>query len=525
MKEIVAATDLKPGMFVAELDRPWLESPFLIQGFVLDDEQAVAQVQSLCRFVYVDWQRSIGEHTREVLRESVKSEVGASLAGSVRVGRKHAPPPPRHDFVEVMRWLRSGAKSPALDTPVAEPAARPRADTVDSFRDIDTSDRRVVALGGDMAETAATTKGWRGLFGRLFAERGEARAPFQQRTRDADTMARTPRHDAANAVPGATLWIEEVAVEDELVSAAPVYGEVLRSVEQLIEDVQNNLRPDMERVRSGVDDMMHSVVRNPDAMLWLTRLKRTDQYAYDHALDVSVLLMTFARSLGLEAVEMSRLGTVGLMQDIGKIKLPAALLQKTGAITPQERDVFHSHVGHSVAILKAAEEMDSQLLEIVSRHHERFDGSGYPQQLAGDAIGTQSQMAGIVDTYCAMTRERPWAKAFSSQQALEEVNKMRGAWFADSIVDAFIQCVGLYPVGTLVELHSGEVAVVIGQNRVRRLRPRVLVLLAADKTANKYPTMLDLLYDPTAPDGSIYAIRKALPPGAHDIDPQAFYLT
>ena len=102
---------------------------------------------------------------------------------------------------------------------------------------------------------------------------------------------------------------------------------------------------------------------------------------------------------------------------------------------------------------------------------------------------------------------------------------MRGAWFAESIVDAFIQCVGLYPVGTLVELHTGEVAVVIGQNRVRRLKPRVLVLLAADKTPNKYPPTLDLVYDPTAPDGTIYAIKKALPAGAYDIDPQEFYLS
>ena len=514
-------------MFVTELDRPWLESPFLIQGFVLEDEQAVAQMQSLCRFVYVDWQRSTGEHTREVARESAKSTVGASLAGSARVVRKQAPPAPRRDFVDVLRWLRSGGKSPASDTPPITEAPAPRhTDALSAQRDAEARERATHALvSGGSTDAAESITGWRGLFGRLFAEKGEARALSVRRTTGTNEAAKTPRQDNAGGGPGATVWIEEIAVEDELVSAAPVYGEVLRSVEQLIKDVQNNLRPDMERVRSGVDAMMHSVVRNPDALLWLTRLKRTDQYAYDHALDVSVLLMTFARSLGLEAIEMSRLGTVGLMQDIGKIKLPAALLQKTGAITPQERDLFHSHVGHSLAILKEADEEDPELLEIVSRHHERFDGSGYPHQLAGDSIGTQAQMAGIVDTYCAMTRERPWGEAFSSQQALEEVNKMRGVAFGESIVDAFIQCVGLYPVGTLVELHTGEVAVVIGQNRVRRLKPRVLVLLAADKTPNKFPPTLDLVYDPTAPDGTIYSIKKALPPGAHDIDPQEFYLT
>ncbi len=527
MKEIVAASDLKPGMFVAELDRPWLDSPFLIQGFVLEDAQTVQQVQSLCRFVYVDWQRSSEEHQRVEKREPVASTVGASLAGSVRVARKQAQSPPRRDFVEVMRWLRSGGDTPAPDMRSAtESQPRHHPDDVRVHRDSDARERAASPLaGGTSVGSSILTSGWRGLFGRLFAERGEAPRPSRRRKTSADAAEKSAGHDAAGAGSSATVWIEEVAVEDELVSAAPVYVEVLSSVEQLINDVQNNLRPDMERVRSGVDDMMHSVVRNPDALLWLTRLKRTDQYAYDHALDVSVLLMTFARTLGLEAAEMSRLGTVGLMQDIGRVRLPAGLLQKTGAITPQEREIFRSHVTHSVDILKAADETDSELLEIVSRHHERFDGSGYPRQLEGDSIGTQAQMAGIVDTYCAMTRQRPWGEAYSSQQALEEVNKMRGAWFGESIVDAFIQCVGLYPVGTLVELHSGEVAVVIGQNRVRRLKPRVLVLLAADKTPNKYPPTLDLVYDPTAPDGTMYSIKKALPAGAFDIDPQEFYLS
>lgn len=524
MKEIVAATDLKLGMFVAELDRPWLESPFLIQGFVLEDDQTLMKVQSLCRFVQVDWQRSAGEHFRAPQRNSVKSTVSDSLADSVRVVRKQAPPSPRRDFVEVMRWLRSGGKSPTPGTsPGAEPEARLRHETSDvqgDVRECATS----VSSGHTADEHTGSPIGWRGFFGRLFAERGDAAAPTGQRTVSAHQVVETPHHESA-AAAAATLWIEEIAVEDELISAAPVYGEVLGSVEQLIKDVQNNLRPDMERVRSGVDDMMHSVVRNPDALLWLTRLKRTDQYAYDHALDVSVLLMIFARSLGMEADEMSRLGTVGLMQDIGKIKLPSRLLQKSGPVTPTERKIFHSHVDYSVAILEAAGDADSALVEIVSRHHERFDGSGYPAKMAGDSIGTQAQMAGIVDTYCAMTRERPWAKVFSAQEALEEVNKMRGGWFSESIVDAFIQCVGLYPVGTLVELHTGEVAVVIGQNRVRRLKPRVLVLLAPDKSPNPHPPTLDLLYEPSAPDGTTYAIRKALPPGAHDIDPQEFYLT
>ena len=515
MKEIVAAADLKAGMFVAELDRPWLESPFLMQGFLIEDEPTLAQVKALCRFVYVDWQRSTGEFYRAPTREEIASTVGDSLAGSVRVIHRTTPPPSR-DFVDVMRWLRTGGAVPAARASHASEAQA-------FYAPVEPAAADTPAVPDDGADTVETHGGLRGLFGRLFGVRGEAEAPR------APGRTVPLADEAVDARPAAgdgpsTVWVESLAVEDELVNAAPTYAVAQATVEQLIEDVQNNLHPDMERVRSGVEDMMHSVVRNPDALLWLARLKRTDQYAYDHALDVSVLLMVFAQAMGMEAGEMTLLGVAGLIQDVGKLKLPPRLLKKSGRITPLERQIFCAHVDYSLALLKESPEYDPELLSVISRHHERYDGSGYPDGLKGDEIGLYGQMAGVVDTYCAMTRERPWGEALSPQEALEEVNKLRSTWFSESVIDAFVQCVGLYPVGTLVELNSGEVGVVIGQNRVRRLKPRVLVLLAPDKSPNAHPAALDLLYEPASPDGSPYAIKRALPPGAHGIDPQEFYL-
>ena len=509
MKEIVAASDLQTGMFVVELDRPWLESPFLIQGFLVEDEETLAQLRGLCRFVYVDWQRSTGAHYRAPAIESVAANLGRREAATRPVHEDEVPRA-RRDFVEVLRWLRAGGKAPEAMAPQARErhAGYGAADLA-----------REAAEPVELPEMHAPTGGGlKRLLGRWFGPRGEAPPPGYAGEDDA------PATEAA-AGDRSRRWNDSVAVEDELVDATPTYAAAQTSVEQLVRDVQHNLRPDMERVRSGVEDMMHSVVRNPDALLWLTRLKRTDQYAYDHALDSSVLLMVFARTMGMEASEMTLLGVVGLMQDIGKVKLPPRLLKKSGAITRLEREIFHAHIDYSLAILKASAEHDPQVLSVVARHHERYDGSGYPAALAGDEIGLYGQMAGIVDCYSAMTRERPWGDALSPQEALEEINKLRDTWFSASVTDAFIQCVGLYPVGTLVELNSDEVAVVIGQNRVRRLKPRVLVLLASDKSPNAHPATLDLLFDPPSPDGSPYAIRHALPPGAYGIDPQEFYLS
>lgn len=514
MKEIVAASDLQPGMFVAELDRPWLDSPFLMQGFLIEDEATLAQLRGLCRFVYVDRVRSVGEHYRAPPLESVAAERSRNAGAGLRV-HQDAPPRAKRDFVDVLRWLRIGGDAPAAGPAVEGEVREARADY--GSRPASPPGARAHAP----ADAPVERGGIKSLLDRLFGARGEVAAPGIERAADAgDGSTGSADDDTASR-----RWDETVAVEDELVEAAPLYASAQTSVAQLVLDVQHNLRPDMERVRSGVEDMMHSVVRNPDALLWLTRLKRTDQYAYDHALDSSVLLMVFARTMGMEAAEMTLLGIAGLMQDIGKVKLPPRLLKKSGPITRLEREIFRAHVDYSLAILKDSGEDDPELLSVVSRHHERVDGSGYPAGLSGDEIGLYGQMAGIVDCYSAMTRERPWGDALSPQQALEEINKLRDVWFSASVVDAFIQCVGLYPVGTLVELSSGEVAVVIGQNRIRRLKPRVLVLLAPDKSPNKHPAPIDLLFDPVAPDGSPYAIRRALPPGAHGIDPQEFYLS
>jgi len=508
VKEIVATVDLRVGMFIVELDRPWLDTPFLMQGFLIEDGQTLQQLQDLCRFVYVDWQRSVGEYNKALKPESVAVVRAQPETATIRVRRDELTPPARRNFVDVLRWLRSGGVPPEAEqtTQIHLHADEPRRSSYGA------------GLRQDRENHLAQEGLVKSLVSRFFGPAGREGGGGRDARHhcDEEELVFDDGSDQER--------IEFIAVEDELIDAEPIFGEAQTSVQQLVTDAHHNLSPDLERVRSSVEDMMHSVVRNPDALLWLTRLKRTDQYAYDHALDSSVLLMVFSRAMGLEAEEMTRLGVAGLMQDIGKVRLPSRLLKKSGSITKLEREIFRTHVDYSLAILRESDENDPTLLSIVARHHERFDGSGYPEGMRGDSIGLYGQMAGIVDCYSAMTRDRPWGDALSPQEALEKINKMRATWFSESVVDAFIQCIGLYPVGTLVELNTEEVGVVIGQNRVRRLKPRLLMLLGPDKTPNKHPVTIDLLYDPLTPNGELYVIRRALAPGAYGIDPQEFYL-
>jgi hypothetical protein len=153
-----------------------------------------------------------------------------------------------------------------------------------------------------------------------------------------------------------------------------------------------------------------------------------------------------------------------------------------------------------------------------------MDGSGYPAHLSGSEISIFGSMAAIVDCFEAITSDRPYATAVSTHQALQNLNGWKGKLFHEGLVEQFMQCVGVFPVGSLVELTTGDVGIVTAQNKIRRLRPKIMVVLDASKRPQQFPVMLDLMNDPVAPDGSIYAIKKDLPVGMYGIDAREYYL-
>lgn len=444
-RELIAATDASIGMFVVELDRPWIGTPFLLQGFLIEDDETLDQLHDCCRFIYIDRSRSIGEHYAAPEAGNPSSGVGRSAPRRAVIETGAPPGAGQLGFLDALMLIRKGG----IDAATA---------------------RR---LAGDAA-----------------ADRPETRS-----------------------------------VERELIRVSPVVVQTEAVFEQVIADVRENRKPDITRVTECVDDMLQSVKRNPDALLWLIRLKQYDRYSYQHALDVTVHLMVFAHSMGFSEDGATVMGVAGMMQDVGKIRLPERVLQKAGRLSRLEMEIAKSHVEFSTRIVLQDPKPMQGLVEIVSRHHERIDGTGYPAGLRNGAIGLRAEMSGLVDSFCAMTSKRAYDEPLSTQRALEALVRMRDIKFSANVVDAFIQCIGLYPAGTLVELNTGEVAVVIAQNRVRRMLPRVLVLLCSDKTANRHPPTLDLLYSPQTPAGDPYRILRALPTGAYGIEPSEFYLS
>jgi HD-GYP domain-containing protein (c-di-GMP phosphodiesterase class II) len=257
-------------------------------------------------------------------------------------------------------------------------------------------------------------------------------------------------------------------------------------------------------------------------MMWVAKMRERDANLYAHGLSVAVSLVAFGRHLGYPKAQLSQLGMLGFLLDIGKIKVPRDILEKTGRLSPMEFSIVREHVRLGLEILAQTPTLHPDIVEGIAQHHERLDGTGYPGKLASEGISVFGRMAAIADTFAAMTRERPYADAMSAHEALQKLSNWGGTQFQAEMVDQFIQSIGVFPVGSLVELSSGELAIVVTHNKHKRLRPKVLVVTDADKVAREIPAMLDLIYDVS--EKPIY-IRRGLAGNAHGIDPREYYLS
>src|SRR6267378_252334 len=388
MKQRIPVDELRFGMYISELDRPWTDTPFTFQGFVLSTQQQLDALKKYCSTVIIDVERSSSTET----------------------------PAPR----------------------VAYPERAP-----------------------------------------LEQEIGPAKIAY--------TGGRELTRDVMSAVR---------------------VGRAL----------------DAAQLKSAVSAMKESVLRNPDALLLFSQLRSKGEYTESHALDVSIYMITFGRFLQLEPGQIEFLGYLGLLQDVGKVRLPRDLLEKRGRLTIEEFETAKLHVNYSAEILRSTPGLPGDLARIAALHHERHDGSGYPKGLRGSEIGMIGSIAAIVDTFDALTVKRPYADPVSPSAAISMLYKWRGVFFDANLVEQFIRCIGIFPVGSLVELNTGEVGVVIAQNLSKRLLPRVMVIRDAEGHPMVPHKLLDLAREPKANKDESYRILGTLEYGAVPFDPDELFM-
>lgn len=409
----IRVDELAVGMYVSRLDRPWIETPFPLQGFYVKELAEIDQLRRYCREVTIDVSRS------RVEAEPVVHAVGGSPNKAVQ--------------------------QPASRAPV-----------------------------GQVSALAKALK---------------------------------------------PVYKTQVSMPQEVVASRELHREFAQSVVDVYKQLREGSMPDMAHAQDVSARVVESVIRNPDAMVWLSRVREKDSYSYHHAFRCAIWGTVFGRHLGLSKQALDNLAFGLTLMDVGKAKLPEGLLNKAGLLLPAERVELRKHVDYSLEILSAIPGVPSQVLQMVAEHHERYDGSGYPHQLSGKAISPLGKIAGLVDTYDAMTSERPYARALTSVEAVSRLYELRNTEFQSQLVEEFIQAIGVYPTGTLVHMSNQEVAVVIAQNAERRLRPKVLVLLDADKKGLSRPRYLDMMSTTHDARGEPLRIVTSLLPGSFGVDP------
>ncbi len=408
LKQVKVQTeDLQEGMYVTRLDRPWLETPYKVQGFLIKNQEDIDRLLQYSEHVFIDTERS-----------------EAGVNGAAATGR-----------------------------PLSE-------------------DEKKQQLIGTKPKSYA----------------------------------------------------EKTSFDKELSAAQKSHIVLFDATENLMADIASNKKLSLPSLQKAVNPMVESVIRNPEAYSWLSRMKSKDNYTYNHSIGAAIWSVAFGRQLGLPKQDLQALGMGALLFDVGKVKLPEKLINNPNRYNQTEYKLAKKHIDYSLEIIDGIQGVDNKIVSMVATHHERHNGGGYPHGLQGNEIPLFGKIAGIVDCYDAITSERPYQSAMSPHDAVLKLYDWSNIDFQSELVEQFIQLVGVYPVGCLVELSDCRIGIVIAHNRVMRLRPKIMLILDRDKKAYSSYDVVDLHQVETGEDGKPLNILKSIEPGHYGIDPAEYYL-
>ena len=402
----ISIDELELGMYVDQLDRPWLGTPFPLKGLLINSREDIEAVRALCRYVYIN----------------------------VEKGRDVTPEPLRH---------------------AATPQAAARAHNKMLVR------KRIAY----------------------------------------DAVAQVPFHD-------------------ELNQAKEIHHAAQGLISSMHEDIRAGRSIDTAASKQLVHEMVDSIIRNPSALIWLTVLKKVDEYTAIHSINVCILSLAFGRHMTLAPDALRELGLAALLHDMGKIKVPVEILNKPGRLSDDEFEEMKRHPAYGAEILARSEGLSPLVLDVAQSHHERASGQGYPKGLTSRDTSLFARMVAIVDFYDALTSDRVYRLGLSSGDVVKSLYETRGRDFDAELVEQFIRCLGIFPIGSLVEFATGEVGIVTALNPARGLKPLVMLVLDRDKQPLLPPRMANLWQ--LESHNINYEIKHILPPGSFGVYPPDF---
>ena len=467
----IPVENLREGMFVADIDSGWAGTPFLMQGLLVQSADDIATLRSYAQQVTIDPGRSkpqslLGYTDIELFESQASFDFGAS-------GKTNVP-----SLLEYQQ--------------------------------------RIEQRDGDRASR------WQHFLVWL----QELQFKFLPGTRGKRPKV-IPARRRPNYVPEEFALVAYGQPEptnlalSHAINACDATESVL---EQLIKDLASHRAIDIADLKTASNTIADNMILRPSTMLWAAKMRDKNDRMYQHGLGVAIYLTALGRQLGFQREQLSDLANIGLLLDLGKLQLDRAILDKPAKLESHEVDAMELHVQHGVDMLSEGGMSSPLVLRAIAEHHERIDGTGYPAGIDGSATSIFSKMAAIADAYTAMINPRPYAPAYTPHDAMRYLfAEVDTRWFGP-LVEQFVQSIGIFPVGSLIELSTGEVAIVVQHNQYRRLEPLVLILTDSHKQEMRMPRELDLLKHNFAHAPAVIRIVAGLPDGAFGITMKDYYL-
>ncbi len=311
-------------------------------------------------------------------------------------------------------------------------------------------------------------------------------------------------------------YINKVSNQQEHRQAIGVYREARRITKTLLEEARLGGAIDTEQAKSTVNECVNSILRNADALMWMGKMRNEDEYTAEHCLNVCILAISFGRHLGMEEEDLHKIGLCGLLHDVGKMRVPPAILNKPGKLTDKEFKMMKAHSIHGRNLLMSSPGAYHGAVDVAYSHHERPDGTGYPRKLKSTGISDFSRIIAIVDAYDAMTAERCYAPAVPTTDAIKIIYHNRGTQFDERLADQFMDMIGLYPPGSIVELNNGMIGIVLNTNYRYRHLPKVILVRDTEKNSIK-EKVINLANTEKGLLESDYLIKRVLVDGSHNV--------
>ncbi len=324
--------------------------------------------------------------------------------------------------------------------------------------------------------------------------------------------------------PTTAVLSSQVSWDKEFSLAREVRDQTKQVVDQILEDARLGKSIDSSGAKEAVENIIDSVIRNRDALVCLAQIKNKDEYTALHSLNVSILSVAFGRSLVLPREALHILGIGGLLHDIGKMKIPLEILNKPARLTDGEFHQMKNHVRYGTEILGRIPHFPPKGVQMVGQHHERYGGHGYLKGLRGEQLSLFGQIATIVDVYDAITSDRVYRRGVLPHEAVKRMFEWSPRDFDRSLLENFIKCFGIYPVGSLVEINQSEVGIVVAANREKALKPTVLLIMK--KGEDKYfpARMVQLNEKDPSTQQDRWKITNVLDPNQEGVSIKSYFL-